>query len=265
MPAECLGCLNCVQSCPRGSVRFTFAGPWRRAPGVEHVGLDRRGLLGAALGGLAGLCLLRITPQARGKTFTDALIRPPGTRPEREFLQRCTACGMCMKVCQTGGLQPALTEAGLEGLWTTRLVPRIGYCDYNCNLCGQVCPTEAIQPLSVEEKQQVRIGLAAFDTSRCIPYAYSRDCMVCEEHCPIPDKAIYFVEVEIQQRDGGGPKRVKQPHVYPEKCTGCGICENKCPFKDGPAVRVYSANESRQPENQPILPSAGGAGENPYG
>jgi ferredoxin len=161
-----------------------------------------------------------------------------------------------MKVCPQGALQPCITEAGLEGLWTPRLVPRLGYCEYTCNLCGQACPTAAIQPLRLEEKQKTRIGLASFDTTRCIPYAYGRDCMVCEEHCPIPDKAIYFVETDVTHRDGS-VRKIKQPRVDPEKCTGCGICENVCPFKDGPAIRVFSANESRHPENTPILASGG--------
>jgi len=169
-----------------------------------------------------------------------------------------------MKVCPTGGLQPSLTEAGLEGLWPPRLVPQIGYCDYTCTLCGQVCPTEAIVRLTEEEKHKVRIGLASFDTTRCIPYAYGRDCMVCEEHCPIPDKAIYCLEVEIRDRNGQ-TKKIKQPHVDPDKCIGCGVCESVCPFKDRPGIRVTSANESRHPAlpgttgNQPILPE-----DNPY-
>lgn len=158
-----------------------------------------------------------------------------------------------MKICPTGGLQPAVSEAGVEGLWTPKLVPRIGYCDYSCNLCGQVCPTEAIQPLTVEAKQQVKIGLACFDTTRCIPYAFGRDCMVCEEHCPIPDKAIYFLEVEIRDRNGER-KTIKQPRVDADLCIGCGICENVCVFRDRPAIRVSSANETRHPANQPILP-----------
>ena len=52
-----------------------------------------------------------------------------------------------MKVCPTSGLQPALAEAGLEGIWTPILKPRLGYCDYGCNACGQVCPSGAIPPL----------------------------------------------------------------------------------------------------------------------
>jgi formate hydrogenlyase subunit 6/NADH:ubiquinone oxidoreductase subunit I len=197
--------------------------------------------------------MMRATPQARGCTFHPRLIRPPGARPEREFLERCTACGLCMKVCPTGGLQPAITEAGLEGIWTPRLVPKIGYCDYNCNRCGHVCPTQAIQPLTVEAKHQTKIGLASFDTTRCIPYAYGRDCMVCEEHCPIPDKAIYSLPVVVEDHDGNR-KTIKQPHVDPDLCIGCGICENVCPYQDSPGIRVTSANETRNRDNQPILP-----------
>ena len=84
--------------------------------------------------------------------------------------------------------------------------------------------------------------------------------MVCEEHCPIPTKAIYSLETEIRDREGN-VKTVKQPHVDPELCIGCGICEHVCPFKDQPAIRVTSANEDRNPNNQPVLPSS----DNPYG
>jgi len=252
-PSECLGCLNCTEPCPREGLSFRWARPWRKEPDAESLGLSRRAAMGAAVGGVFALALLRANPQSRGRRYHPRLIRPPGARPEREFLERCTACGLCMKMCPTGGLQPALTEAGLEGLWTPRLVPRLGYCEYGCNLCGQVCPTEAIQPLTVEEKQQVKIGLASFDTTRCIPYAYGRDCMVCEEHCPIPDKAIYFLEVEIEDRNAER-KTIKQPHVDPDRCIGCGVCESVCPYQDRPGIRVSSANETRNPDNQPILP-----------
>jgi MauM/NapG family ferredoxin protein len=252
-PSECLVCFDCTDSCRRDALGFKWTWPWRKQPAGAAVGLSRRAALGAALGGVVTLSLMRSNPQSRGETFHPDLIRPPGAKPEPEFLQRCTACGLCMKICPTGGLQPSFGEAGLEGIWTPKLVPRIGYCDYNCNRCGQICPTEAITPLVLEAKQQTRIGLACFDTTRCIPYAFGRDCLVCEEHCPIPDKAIYFLEVEVHDRNGRS-RTIKQPRVDPDLCTGCGICENVCVFKDRPAIRVSSANETRNPANQPILP-----------
>jgi ferredoxin len=58
---------------------------------------------------------------------------------------------------------------------------------------------------------------------------------------------------EVTGRDGSR-RRLKQPEVDPDLCNGCGICENKCPFADLPAIRVTSAGESRHSENQPILP-----------
>jgi MauM/NapG family ferredoxin protein len=254
LPTECFGCWNCVGACQNGGLDFRLGMPWRR-PAAGTVDLKKRAMLTAVAGGVGTLFLMRVTPQAQGRSFHPALIRPPGARTEREFLQRCVQCGMCMKVCPPNGLHPTWHEAGLEGVWTPLLNSRIGYCEYECNLCGQVCPTEAIEPLPLDRKKQVKIGLAAFDTARCLPYAYGRECLVCEEHCPIPNKAIYFVEVEVELRDGGR-RRLKQPRVDPELCTGCGICENKCPFKDLPAIRVTSANETRHPNNQPLLPGA---------
>ena len=56
---------------------------------------------------------------------------------------------------------------------------------------------------------------------------------------------------------------IKFPRVVPELCTGCGICETKCVFKDLAAIRVVSANEDRHPGNQPIL--TGGMDGDPYG
>jgi len=255
-PAECMGCLNCTDSCARDGLSFRFAAPWKKRPIEQRLGLSRRGAFGAALGGLIGLGLLRANPQARGHGYHPGLIRPPGARPEREFLQRCTACGLCMKICPTGALQPATTEAGLEGIWTPRLVPHLGYCDYTCNLCGQVCPTGAIEILPLDVKQKTKIGLALFDVSRCLPYAFGRECIVCEEHCPVPDKAIYGVEVEVQDHDGN-KSVITQPRVDPDRCIGCGICENKCVFTDRRAIRVSSANEDRHPNNQPILAADG--------
>jgi len=252
--SECLGCLNCTGTCTRGALRFTWVRPWRRGQGEARLDLSRRSVLAAAVGGVAALSLMRANPQSRGTRFHPDLIRPPGAKPEPDFLARCTACGLCMKICQTGGLQPAtLADAGLEGIWTPKLAPSIGYCEYDCTLCGHVCPTGAIEPLSVDAKHETRIGLAAFDTTRCIPYAYGRDCMVCEEHCPIPTKAIYFLPVEIRDRDGQ-TRTIKEPHVDPDLCIGCGVCENVCPYRDRPGIRVSSANETRNPRNQPILP-----------
>jgi ferredoxin len=179
LPRECFGCWNCVAACNNSGLDFRFTWPWRSTP-TGKVDLRKRAALAAVVGGVGGVLLMRITPQAQGRTFNPVLIRPPGARFERQFLQRCIQCGMCMKVCPTGGLQPTWGEAGLEGVWTPRLVPRIGWCEYECNLCGQSCPTGAIEPLPLVEKKPFKIGLAVIDTTRCLPYSYDRECIVCE-------------------------------------------------------------------------------------
>jgi ferredoxin len=46
---------------------------------------------------------------------------------------------------------------------------------------------------------------------------------------------------------------LKLPYLDPELCVGCGICENKCPVHDHPAVRVSSIGETRSLSNRMIL------------
>ena len=265
LATECFGCWNCVAGCKFNSLSFGFSVP--RAP-AEKAGLDlsRRTALGAGAGGFAALLSFRLPPQARdAQPYTPTLIRPPGARAERDFVQRCIQCGACMRACPTNALQPTALEAGIEGLWTPKLVPKIGYCLDSCSRCGQVCPTGAIEPLPIEVKRKRKIGLAAVDRNRCLPFAYGRQCIVCEEHCPLTPKAIYLVEREVVLR-GGERRVVKEPHVDPDQCTGCGICEWACVFKDRAAIRVTCANEARHPANQPILPSPSGQeASGPYG
>ena len=262
LATECFGCWNCVGSCSEQGLDFRWSSPFKRTPSGS-MDLGKRRMLVSAVGGVAVLSAMRITPAANARTFNPALIRPPGARAEAEFLQRCVKCGLCMQTCPSGGLQPTWAEAGLEGLWSPVLVPAIGWCEYECHACGQVCPTEAIMPLPLAEKKNVKIGLAIFDTTRCLPFAFGRECIVCEEHCPIPTKAIIFELREVVTSDGS-VRTLKIPRVDPQLCTGCGICETKCVFKDQAAIRVVSANEDRHPKNQPIL-TGGGAADDPYG
>lgn len=244
-PSECVTCFNCTAACPEGALEWKFA----VARGTkDRVDTGRRAVLAAASFGAASAWVLKTTPAAA--LPAPELVRPPGSQREEEFLSRCVRCGECMKVCITGGLQPTLLEAGIEGIWSPVLVSRIGYCEYNCTLCGQVCPTSAIRKLEVKEKHKTVIGLAFVDPGRCIPFAQGTPCIVCEEHCPTPKKAIVFRE---QPGKGGTP--VKVPVVETELCIGCGICENKCPVFDLAGIRVTSVGETRNPVNRLQLPS----------
>ncbi|MFH0838679.1 MAG: 4Fe-4S binding protein [Candidatus Omnitrophota bacterium] len=241
---ECFICFNCVKECPKKAISFGFS--FTDALRPNAVDIKRRHIIQSLLGGLFIFPLLKINPSA--KLESPGLIRPPGSKNEGEFLSRCIRCSECMKVCLTGGLQPVTFEAGIEGIWTPVLVPRIGYCEFNCTLCSQVCPTGAIGKISLKEKQHLKIGLAFIDKNRCLPHAFGIDCIVCEEHCPTSPKAIRFKEVRTMT-EGGTEALLKQPLVDPGRCIGCGICEYKCPVIDRPAIYITSINESRSNNN----------------
>ena len=250
--AECYYCMNCDDVCPKNAVSFGFGGK-KSAAALD---LGRRRVVTSMAAGIAAVPLLRTSPLSKSGVPDAKLLRPPGSIEEKEFLKRCVKCGECMKVCITNGLQPTLLEAGLEGLWSPMLVPRIGYCEYRCTLCGQVCPTGAIRRLDPKEKAKVRIGTAMIDKGRCLPHTHARPCIVCEEVCPTPKKAIWFDEVTVKDRQGRNVV-VKQPRVDLELCIGCGICEEKCPVLGSPAIYVTSIGESRSKENQLLIDSGG--------
>jgi len=249
MRSECIYCWGCPQSCPQGAIQFRLR---EKGENPNHLGLERRRVLSSALAGVLLVPLLRSSSSAI--LPSSDLIRPPGSLPEQEFLRRCLRCGECLKVCPTHGLQPALLQGGLEALWTPVLVPRLGYCEYSCTLCGQVCPTGAIKKLTLSQKQEVRIGVAFLDKNRCLPYQQGISCLVCEEHCPTPKKAIWLEWGEVKDRQGV-IHRIQLPHVDLRLCIGCGICEKRCPLTDLPAIRVSSIGESRSRSNQLLLPS----------
>jgi ferredoxin len=257
--SECHVCLNCVSECPKGALEYKFF------PGLsetaETPNLMRRRTLAGAVAGVALLPILRSTTALKPE-HDPRLLRPPGSLEEKDFLARCVRCGECMKVCPNNALHPALSEAGVEGLWTPVVVPHIGYCEPTCVLCGQACPVGAIWELTPKEKgwvigtatdaKPVRIGTAFYDRSRCLPWAMATDCIVCEEWCPTSPKAIYLRPAEVIDAQGN-VKQLRQPWVNPERCVGCGACEHACPVQDQPAVHVTSIGESRSSTNQFLL------------
>jgi polyferredoxin len=257
--SECLMCMNCTGSCPHASLQFGF---FRNEHQVTSPDLGRRRTLTGLAIGAAAVPLMRANT-GLGKSREDRLLRPPGAVDETDFLSRCIRCGECMKVCPNNSLHPTLTEAGLEGLWTPTLVPRIGYCEPSCTLCSEVCPTGAIWQITPKDKgwvvavggpqhQPVRLGTAFYDRGRCLPWALATDCIVCEEWCPVSPKAIYVEEARVID-SAGKTKTVKQPRVDPSRCVGCGACEYACPLQERPAVYVTSIGESRSPSSQILL------------
>ena len=232
-PAECIMCSACLEICPVEAIDFRVATPASSQAASPTPG--RRQALGSVALSILGVGLLQTLPRA--DRVSPHLIRPPGGR-ENNLAAKCIRCGACLKICPTGGLQPAWDQDGLGAIWTPVLVPRLGYCDYSCRACGAICPTGAIPELELDIKRTVVLGQAYIDTHRCIPWADNRDCIVCEEMCPIPDKAIKLDDVKVMLTDASYGI-VRRPRVERERCIGCGHCENQCPVTGEAAIRVY--------------------------
>ncbi len=229
--------LECADTCPTGAIsvgrrprRSTYA-PQRRA-------VVGAGALALAVGFLGFTGLRRVTRDPR-------LIRPPGGRREDDLLALCSRCAQCMKVCPTNVLQPAVAQAGALGMFTPHMDYQVGQCEWSCNECGKVCPTGAIAPLSLDVKRTTVIGRAVVDKNRCLPWADGLTCLVCQELCPVPEKAIVIDEGDVVT-PSGKTARLGRPRVVAERCIGCGVCEHVCPVPHESAIAVYATGRERR-------------------
>ena len=70
--------------------------------------------------------------------------------------------------------------------------------------------------------------------------------------CPTAPKAIQTYDEE--EKDVFGKLVVlNKPHIVPDLCIGCGICQSECPVQDRPAVYVTAVGESRSDNRRLLL------------
>ncbi|MEN6386309.1 MAG: 4Fe-4S binding protein [Phycisphaerales bacterium] len=236
--SECLMCMNCLDDCKFDAIDYSTVSSKNMQISPD---ISRRGFLAASFTGLMAVPALKL---AKTEADSTSIIRPPGALPEKEFIKRCIKCGQCMKLCPTNVIQPAGLDAGLTNLWTPTMNNRIGTsgCQLDCVACGFVCPTAAIRPLTLAEKLgkgkfavdgPVKIGTAAFDRSKCLPWAHNTPCIVCQENCPVSPKAIYTKEVFVTVLSSSldlfnsitGSIKLKESVMIPDKfATGDYYC-----------------------------------------
>jgi MauM/NapG family ferredoxin protein len=224
--AECVHCRECDARCPEQAIEFEYL----HAPVPRRVDPLRRQYLAVLGGGAAIGAVARFIPE---EPVSGSVLRPPGAVPEAELADRCIRCGTCVRECPTHTLSHAVGEARVDLFQTPVLVARDAGCAFECNVCGWVCPTGAIAALTLAEKQRTVIGRAKIDRNRCAAVSRGRPCLVCYAACPIG-----AIELGKDGRTTRHGQPLFIPRVVEEKCTGCGLCEARCPVAGPGAIRV---------------------------
>jgi ferredoxin len=235
--SDCTLCQSCGGVCPTHSIKFVPRWDFsnlKKEEAPADAKPSRRGFLAASFTGAAtALSVQRLF----GASVADAApkelpIRPPGSVPEQEFLEKCIRCGECFQACPNSVLQPMGFKQGLEGLWTPEVNANWAGCEAGCNNCGQVCPTGAIRALPMEEKRVARMGLAFVDQQTCLPIAGREACQMCVDECNAAGyHAIEFARVHVKVDEQGQPipdSGFLAPVVIADKCVGCGLCQTRC-------------------------------------
>jgi polyferredoxin len=228
--AACVGCFDCVSSCPTLGLKYAFnKNGYSAEPPVDQK--RRRVIVGASTGILSMIDFPQ-TAFSESSAYEKSRKTPvvaPGARSIERFTNFCSSCHLCVSSCPTCVLQPSFLEYGIAGIMQPRMDYTVNYCSYECTLCGQVCPTGAIQALLPDEKKLVQIGKTQFVKEDCIVETKKTDCGACSEHCPT--KAVKMVPYG----------KLFLPEIDNQYCVGCGACEHACPTKPRKAIFVQSS------------------------
>lgn len=169
-------------------------------------------------------------------------LRPPGAVPEDIFMELCIRCARCIEVCPYDSIHRADLYEKLQ-IGTPYIFADKRAC-YLCMKCPPVCPTGALNP-KLAEPANVRIGIAVINQETCLNYLYYKEemegvsegyaqlCNTCNNVCPFTDEAIYMDKFILP--------------VVTEKCTGCGICVEKCPTAPK-SINIYPIGMGVQAE-----------------
>ena len=242
--SRCVDCFNCIDSCPKGGLKYRFA--WGAGAKSAKNDSGRRAFLtGTAIAvGASALKSVEARAQEAGKKvdggFADVLpkqapereipVTPPGSKSVKHFYQHCNACQLCVAECPNNVLRPS---SKLDHLMEPEMSFEKGYCRPECTRCSEVCPTGSICKITKEEKTQYHVGTAHVNADMCLSATGKSKCGKCSRICPTG--AISMVK---------DPKSgLPVPVVAEEICIGCGACENLCPVRPISAITVNGRYE----------------------
>ena len=211
---RCIRCLKCLEKCPSDAIIFSKTTPEKR------FNPKRRDFIATGIIGAVGLTFLLKT-KGIANTIIDSFkkrpICPPGAGSPERLAKLCTNCGLCEMHCKERIIKKPNSEYE-----TIHIDFENGKCDYNCKNCSDICPTGAIKKLTLQEKQNCRIGLVKLDYEKC------RKCGLCARTCP---------------KGAIDNSKDKTPDYHANLCIGCGACEKICPHN---AIEIVSIKEQTQ-------------------
>ncbi|MGM0599276.1 MAG: 4Fe-4S binding protein [Candidatus Rifleibacteriota bacterium] len=238
--SRCVMCLNCVGICPTDAIKTSFVSERIKRTDKNFSPQRRAVITGAALGAAAYLAPYIPVPRAEA----EPVILPPGASDMQRFSSKCISCHLCVSSC------PSAIIVGTSSVYSSLVKPQLNYtngmCEQTCNICTEICPTGALKPVSLKEKETLKIAQVEYDKDLCVVKTDKKDCGACAEHCPT--KAVRMVPYE---------QGLKIPEVDPAICVGCGGCEHICPVRPIRAVVVKPILKQKHielPESEPLKP-----------
>lgn len=243
--------MNCIEKCKKDAISYKFRYSTskietikvdNKQPSTEKMSEGRKGFLTATMILVASGLKAQIIPKATDIKMDGGLadivekkipnrqtpLTPAGSLSARNMKQHCTACQLCISVCENAVLRPSIS---LETFMQPQMSYERGYCRPECVKCSEVCPAGAIKKISKEDKSSIQIGHAVWIRDNCIPISDKQECGNCSRHCP----AAAIVMIPSDTKD---PKSLKIPAIDTERCIGCGACENLCPSRPFSAIYV---------------------------
>ncbi len=208
----CVKCLKCYSICPKSAI---FYGNKKQ----EFNPSRRKAIIGTSA------VVLLTAGYFAGMKFTKEfakkvkdIILPAGAKNANRMANKCLNCNLCVKNCPNGILVKSndkFTAVHID------YKQGKGFCEFDCHNCGEVCPSGAIKRISLEEKQNTRIAMAAIKSDMCVK------CGHCVSACP---------KGAITKEDG------KIAIINASKCIGCGKCAKICKPK---AIEIFGIKEQK--------------------
>lgn len=149
-------------------------------------------------------------PAPPRRVALDVWLRPPGALVDQDFLNTCSRCGECARVCPAQCIKIDPTAAKGNG------APFIEVNSMPCVVCDGLycmhgCPSGALIPTALAD---IHMGTALWNEETCMR-GDGEECTICIDQCPLGSAAIEL--------------RAGRIHVIEEGCIGCGVCQYYCP------------------------------------